>query len=123
MFNNIQLKQDSKMRYSPTQKIESRKKIIKAARSVFANVGFDKATIDQIMSEAGMTRDGFNKHFPNKTALLIEVVRGGQVDLPEDIPCHIGDISFFSRRSNKKTKPNIFPSKNLISAIHCTLAI
>ena len=80
------------MRYSPTQKIESRKKIIKAARSVFANVGFDKATIDQIMAEAGMTRGGFNKHFPNKTALLIEVVRGGQVDLPEDVPCHVGDI-------------------------------
>ncbi|MFK8067156.1 MAG: TetR/AcrR family transcriptional regulator [Gammaproteobacteria bacterium] len=80
------------MRYPPNQKSDSRKKIIKAARSVFANVGFDKGTIDQIMSEAGMTRGGFNKHFSNKTELLIEVVREGQVDLPEDISCHVGDI-------------------------------
>ena len=80
------------MRYPPNQKTDSRKKIINAARSVFANVGFDKATIDQIMSEAGMTRGGFNKHFPNKAALLIEVIRGEEVDLPKDVSSHVGDI-------------------------------
>lgn len=98
------------MRYQPTHKSKSRKEIIKAARSVFANVGFDKATIDQIMSEAGMTRGGFYKHFRNKTALLIEVVRDGQVDLPEEISCHVGDIlSRYLDDSHIEDKANACP--------------
>lgn len=93
MFKNIQFVDVvALMRYSSEHKSESRKRIIKAARSVFAEVGFDKATIDSIMSKAGMTRGGFYKHFSNKTALLIEVVREGRVDVPEDVSCHVRDI-------------------------------
>ena len=80
------------MRYQQEHKPKSRERILQAARSVFAEVGFERATIEKIMSEAGMTRGGFYKHFPNKTALLLEIVSGGQVSVPDAVPCEVKDI-------------------------------
>ncbi len=82
------------MRYQSDHKEASRTRIIKAARSVFAEIGFDRATIDSIMAKAKMTRGGFYKHFPNKTALLIEVVRDGEVDVPDRVECKVQDVIY-----------------------------
>lgn len=80
------------MRYKSDHKSQTRKQIVTAARRVFANVGFDRATIDSVMSEAGLTRGGFYKHFPSKTALLIAAVKDGEVDPPERVECSVKDI-------------------------------
>jgi TetR/AcrR family transcriptional repressor of nem operon len=98
------------MRYSSEQKSQSRTKIIESARSVFAEVGFDRATIDGIMAKAEMTRGGFYKHFPNKTELLIEVVREGKVETPEEVSCHIRDIlTSYLADSHLEDKANACP--------------
>jgi TetR/AcrR family transcriptional repressor of nem operon len=51
-----------------------RAKIVQSARKLFNRHGFDKASIDQIMSAAGLTRGGFYKYFESKSALYVEVL-------------------------------------------------
>lgn len=98
------------MRYSTEQKATSRKNIIKAARLVFAEDGFDKATIDNIMARANMTRGGFYKHFPNKMSLLIEVIRDGHVGTPQEVNCHVRDILIrYLDKSHMENKANACP--------------
>ena len=80
------------MRYPPEHKQQSKSRILKAGRAVFANVGFDRATINSIMDEAGMTRGGFYKHFESKTELLIAVVKDGHVTVPDTVDCKVSDI-------------------------------
>lgn len=80
------------MRYNEAHKQKSRERILEAARSVFAEVGFERATIDKVMSEANMTRGGFYKHFPNKTALLLEIMSDGQVSASDDVPSQVADL-------------------------------
>jgi len=94
MINNISLylNESAPMKYPSEHKEESRKRIIKAARTVFGEVGFDQASIDQVMSEANMTRGGFYKHFPNKLALLVEIISDGEVGVPDEIDCPVEDI-------------------------------
>jgi len=77
------------MRYGPDHKPRARERIIKAGRKVFTDVGFDHATIDNIMTEADMTRGGFYKHFRSKEALFVEVVRDGTVEVPDEVPCTV----------------------------------
>ena len=54
------------MPYSKTHKSEVRARIIESARRLFNRNGFDHVTIDQLMSEAGLTRGGFYAHFSSK---------------------------------------------------------
>lgn len=62
------------MPYSAEHKDKTRAKVIETARILFNRHGFQKVTIDMVMTEAGLTRGGFYNHFKNKEELFSEAV-------------------------------------------------
>ena len=62
------------MPYKPEHKQATRKRIVESARVLFNRGGIADVSIDQIMSEAGLTRGGFYHHFKNKEELFAEAV-------------------------------------------------
>lgn len=59
----------------------TRERILRAARRIFAESGYEAATFQAIAMEIGLTRPAINIYFPNKSALYGEVVdrAGGTV--------------------------------------------
>jgi AcrR family transcriptional regulator len=53
---------------------ETRKRIVRAAREVFSERGYDAATFQAIAIRADLTRPAINHYFPNKRVLYQEVV-------------------------------------------------
>ena len=53
------------------QQERTREKLLAAAADVFAEHGFDGASIDEIASRAGFTRGAFYSNFSDKTDLLV----------------------------------------------------
>jgi TetR/AcrR family transcriptional repressor of nem operon len=62
------------MPHPPSQKPETRERILKSARHLFNRSGFAGVTIEQIMTDAGLTRGGFYKHFNSKEELYAEAI-------------------------------------------------
>ena len=62
------------MPHPPSQKAQSRARILRSARHLFNRRGFAAVTIDQIMADAGLTRGGFYKHFKTKEQLYAEAI-------------------------------------------------
>ncbi len=52
-----------------------RARILRAAGNLFRRDGFERAKLDDIMREAGLTRGAFYAHFPSKSALLPAVLQ------------------------------------------------
>jgi TetR/AcrR family transcriptional regulator, transcriptional repressor for nem operon len=63
------------MPYSPDHKKSTRQRILKAAARLFNKEGFSEATIEGIMTAAGLTHGGFYRHFNSKDELYAEAVR------------------------------------------------
>ncbi|MBL4808160.1 MAG: TetR/AcrR family transcriptional regulator [Rhodobacteraceae bacterium] len=62
------------MPYTPEHRARTRRQIIDSARKLFNVHGFDGASIDQIMANAGFSRGGFYHHFKNKEDVFAEAV-------------------------------------------------
>ena len=62
------------MPHSPSQKAETRKRILRSARHLFNRRGLAGVTIDEITADAGLTRGGFYKHFNTKEELYTEAI-------------------------------------------------
>jgi len=62
------------MGYSREHTEAVRDRILQAAGRLFRRKGFDRASIDEIMAEAGLTRGGFYAHFKSKDDLFVHVV-------------------------------------------------
>lgn len=62
------------MPYSPEHKQRTRARIVEAARRLFNRHGFELVSIEQVMSEAGLTRGGFYNHFASKEDLYGEAM-------------------------------------------------
>ncbi len=54
--------------------LRTRNRILQAARSVFAGVGFERATIRAIAAAAGVDKSSVIQHFGTKQALFLEAV-------------------------------------------------
>ncbi|MGO4452771.1 TetR family transcriptional regulator [Arthrobacter sp. RAF14] len=54
--------------------VASRDRIIEAAAGVFAAVGYDRATMAQIVEASGLTKGSVYFHFASKEALAVEVL-------------------------------------------------
>lgn len=52
---------------------ETRDRILRAAREVFSEIGYDAATFQEIATRADLTRPAINHHFPNKVVLFQQV--------------------------------------------------
>jgi AcrR family transcriptional regulator len=61
-------------RPSAAKSVQTRSRIIDAARTVFAEVGYDAATYQAIADRAGLTRPAINHYFASKQNLYRQVV-------------------------------------------------
>src|SRR5450756_994788 len=59
-------------------------KILHASKSVFSRKGYKKATVADILSEAGIARATFYKYFPSKHEVFFELFRDMLGNLHED---------------------------------------
>ena len=64
-------------RKTPTQRRghETRERILAAAAHVFARHGYSAGTTNRIAAEAGLSIGSLYQYFPNKDAILVELVR------------------------------------------------
>lgn len=60
--------------YRAGHREDTRKKIVRSARRLFNELGFDNVSINQIMAGAGLTRGAFYSYFESKTDLYAEVL-------------------------------------------------
>ncbi len=58
------------MKVSREQVAENRQRILDAAARLFRERGFEKVTVAEVMSAAGLTHGGFYGHFDSKEALI-----------------------------------------------------
>ena len=63
------------MPYTTERKLSSRQRILNSATELFCRYGFDKVSINQVMSLARMTHGAFYSHFESKEALFTESLR------------------------------------------------
>lgn len=63
------------MPYPPGHREEVREKIVRSARKLFNQFGFDNVSVDRIMADAGLTRGGFYSYFKSKSELYSEVLQ------------------------------------------------
>jgi TetR/AcrR family transcriptional regulator, transcriptional repressor for nem operon len=63
------------MPYSPEHKRDTREKILESARRLFNRKGYSGVSIEEIMSDAGLTHGGFYRHFGGKDELYAAAVR------------------------------------------------
>jgi TetR/AcrR family transcriptional regulator, transcriptional repressor for nem operon len=63
------------MPHSPMQKRDTREKILESARRLFNRMGYSGVSIEEIMSDAGLTHGGFYRHFTGKDELYAAAVR------------------------------------------------
>ena len=61
---------------------ETRTHILEAALKRFAVHGYDAASVDQICSDAGVSKGAFYHHFPSKQDIFLELLQGwlGAID-------------------------------------------
>ena len=69
------LAEDEAMPYSPKHKRDTREKILESARRLFNRKGYSGVSIEEIMSDAGLTHGGFYRHFSGKDELYAAAVR------------------------------------------------
>ena len=55
---------------------ETRAKIMESAIKLFSNQGFNKASVDDICSEAGISKGAFYHHFKSKQELFLALLDG-----------------------------------------------
>lgn len=60
------------MRYPADQREKTRQRILDAAATVFRRMGYQAASVDIVMAEAGLTAGGFYSHFSSKEELFLE---------------------------------------------------
>ena len=60
------------MRYPPTHKHATRRRILEAAGQAFRERGVAETGVDEVMRRAGLTHGGFYAHFRDKTELVAE---------------------------------------------------
>jgi AcrR family transcriptional regulator len=63
------------MPYSASHKLRTRHRILESARRLFNSKGFAAVTIEEVMSDAGLSHGGFYRHFRDKNQLYAEAVR------------------------------------------------
>ncbi len=111
------------MPYSPEHREATRQKIITAARRLFNGQGFARVTIEQIMTEAELTRGGFYHHFDSKEALLTEVIAGYTTCNPVVIEVAKDRARYSDARSLARLLVDLYLSDEVCQNVelHCPL--
>ena len=56
--------------------METRKRILDAAQSLFSQSGYDATGVAEICRAAGVSKGAFYHHFPSKQAIFLELLDG-----------------------------------------------
>jgi len=62
------------MPWNPDHKRKSRQRILLSAGKLFTRDGYDNVSIQDVMTESGLTRGAFYSHFSSKTELYAEAI-------------------------------------------------
>ena len=65
------------MPYSKEHKEATRQKILESAIKLFSTRGFNQVSIDELMTDAGLTRGAFYAHFKNKKTVYATAIIAG----------------------------------------------
>lgn len=76
---------------------ETRGRILRAARGVFSEIGYDAATFQEIATRADLTRPAINHHFPTKAVLFQRVAEQTTAMVTTGIAAAWGEQSFAGR--------------------------
>jgi AcrR family transcriptional regulator len=79
----------------PTTEDQTRTKILKAARQLFARDGYDGTTTKDLAEKAGVAEGTLFRHFSNKKAILIEVATEGWVELLTDLLTELSQMGSY----------------------------
>lgn len=63
------------------RQIETRRRLLSAARAVFAEIGYPRATVDDIVQRAGRSHGSFYLHFASKEAALQALLEDAMAQL------------------------------------------
>ncbi len=76
------------------QASETRAKLLAAARRAFAELGYAKARVEDVVTEAGVGHGTFYAYFPNKQAALAALMRehAGALEELASQPWRAGDV-------------------------------
>jgi len=74
--------------------LETRAKLLVAARRAFAELGYAKARVEDVVSRAGVGHGTFYAYFPNKRAALVALIQENAATLVElaSQPWGAGDV-------------------------------
>lgn len=81
------------MPYPAAHREQTKEKIIRSAQRLFNRRGFSSVSIDEVMSEAGLTRGSFYSYFKNKSDLYAQAVTQIVCDKREGVNGHRGPIN------------------------------
>jgi len=70
------------MPYTPQHKQQSRERILDSASRLFSRRGYDAVSIDDLMTDAGLTRGAFYNHFSDKTDVYTEAITHATINSP-----------------------------------------
>jgi TetR/AcrR family transcriptional regulator, transcriptional repressor for nem operon len=74
------------MGWHARHKIQTRERILASAAELFTTSGFEKVGINEIMTNAGLTRGAFYAHFKSKAELYSEAILFAAKTRAADIP-------------------------------------
>ncbi|MFB2553091.1 TetR family transcriptional regulator [Ensifer soli] len=77
------------MRRTKAEAEETRQRILEAAEHVFYRKGVSTATLDDVASEAGVTRGAIYWHFANKTDLVLELYNSVPLPQADMLACEV----------------------------------
>lgn len=67
------------MPYSKQHKEQTRQKILDSAIKLFSSQGYSQVSIDELMTNAGLTRGAFYAHFKNKKVVYSKAILAGTI--------------------------------------------
>jgi AcrR family transcriptional regulator len=78
----------------PTE-TDTSKRILQAARKLFARKGYDATTTKDLAHVAGVAEGTVFRHFPNKKAILIEVATEGWIEILTDLLTELSEMGSY----------------------------
>ncbi len=79
----------------PPTDSQTRDRILQAAQRLFAAQGFDGTTTRDLAAAASVAEGTLFRHFPNKKAILVEVVTQGWVEILTDLLTELSEMASY----------------------------
>ena len=86
MLENVDASVATTMPYPPAHRVTKRQQLVRTARALFSERGFDAVSIEEIMASAGLTRGGFYSYFGSKSELYALAVGNLFAEAPPSRP-------------------------------------